>query len=146
NTDIKASGLLPAPPVAPTAPTPPKYKVTGNNPEEPVKPTEPTYEDTTAPTPPVEPTKPIIVEPVKPTEPTKPTEVPKPGTVDEVPIPTVPAQLEVKVHPNTYSSHPTIQKEVTNDAGEDLSNALVPKGSTVKYPLQLPTLTAGRPE
>ncbi|CYU24132.1 SspB-related isopeptide-forming adhesin [Streptococcus suis] len=146
NTDIKASGLLPAPPVAPTAPTPPKYKVTGNNPEEPVKPTEPTYEDTTAPTPPVEPTKPIIVEPVKPTEPTKPTEVPKPGTVDEVPIPTVPAQLEVKVHPNTYSSHPTIQKEVTNDAGEDLSNALVPKGSTVKFPLQLPTLTAGRPE
>lgn len=146
NTDIKASGLLPAPPVAPTAPTPPKYKVTGNNPEEPVKPTEPTYEDTTAPTPPVEPTKPIIVEPVKPTEPTKPTEVPKPGTVDEVPIPTVPAQLEVKVHPNTYSSKPTIQKEVTNEAGEDLSNALVPKGSTVKFPLQLPTLTAGRPE
>ncbi|CYU44674.1 SspB-related isopeptide-forming adhesin [Streptococcus suis] len=146
NTDIKASGLLPAPPIAPTAPTPPKYKVTGNNPEEPVKPTEPTYEDTTAPTPPVEPTKPIIVEPVKPTEPTKPTEVPKPGTVDEVPIPTVPAQLEVKVHPNTYSSKPTIQKEVTNEAGEDLSNALVPKGSTVKFPLQLPTLTAGRPE
>ncbi|HEL1731079.1 TPA: YSIRK-type signal peptide-containing protein [Streptococcus suis] len=146
NTDIKASGLLPAPPVAPTAPTPPKYKVTGNNPEEPVKPTEPTYEETTAPTPPVEPTKPIIVEPVKPTEPTKPTEVPKPGTVDEVPIPTVPAQLEVKVHPNTYSSKPTIQKEVTNEAGEDLSNALVPKGSTVKFPLQLPTLTAGRPE
>ncbi|WP_105179268.1 GbpC/Spa domain-containing protein [Streptococcus suis] len=145
NTNLKTS-ILPKPPIAPTAPTPPKYKVTGNNPEEPVKPTEPTYEDTTAPTPPVEPTKPIIVEPVKPTEPTKPTEVPKPGTVDEVPIPTVPAQLEVKVHPNTYSSHPTIQKEVTNDAGEDLSNALVPKGSTVKFPLQLPTLTAGRPE
>ena len=146
NTDIKSSGLLPAPPVAPPAAKPPKYKVTGNNPKEPVKPTEPTYEDTTAPTPPVEPTKPIIVEPVKPTEPTKPTEVPKPGTVDEVPIPTVPAQLEVKVHPNTYSSKPTIQKEVTNEAGEDLSNALVPKGSTVKFPLQLPTLTAGRPE
>ncbi|HEM5462690.1 TPA: YSIRK-type signal peptide-containing protein [Streptococcus suis] len=146
SSKIKASGLVPTLPVAPTAPTPPKYKVTGNNPEEPVKPTEPTYEDTTAPTPPVEPTKPIIVEPVKPTEPTKPTEVPKPGTVDEVPIPTVAAQLEVKVHPNTYSSQPTIQKEVTNEAGEDLSNALVPKGSTVKFPLQLPMLTAGRPE
>lgn len=141
-----AAPTLPAPPVAPTAPTPPKYTVTGNNPEEPVKPTEPTYEETTAPTPPVEPTKPIIVEPVKPTEPTKPTEIPKPGTVDEVVIPTVPAQLEVKVHPNTYSSQPTIQKEVTNEAGEDLSNALVPKGSTVNFPLQLPTLTAGRPE
>ncbi|MFM0788395.1 GbpC/Spa domain-containing protein [Streptococcus suis] len=143
---VAASGILEQPPVEPTAPTPPKYTVTGNNPEEPVKPTEPTYEETTEPTPPTEPTKPVIVEPVKPTEPTKPTEVPKPNEVEEVIPPTVPAPLEIKVHPNTYTSKPTIQKEVTNEAGEDLSNALVPKGSTVNFPLQLPTLTAGRPE
>lgn len=145
NAKIATTGKLPKTPTPPTKPTPPQPTVTGNEPQKPTPPVEPTYEQAEKPTPPVEPTKPLITEPKKPTEPTPPGIVPPPpGEPTPVPIPKEPEALSVTVHKTTYAVTPKPTKGVTNEAGEDVSNGLIPKGSVVKFPISLPSLKAGR--
>lgn len=146
NTKVATTGgVFRNPPTPPTKPTPPKSTVTGNEPQKPTPPVEPSYEKTEKPTPPVEPTKPLITEPQKPTEPTPPGIVPPPpGEPTPVPIPKEPEALSVTVHKATYAVAPKPTKGVTNEAGEDVSNGLIPKGSVVKFPISLPSLKAGR--
>lgn len=145
NSKIATTSKLPQTPTPPTKPTPPKSTVTGNEPQKPTPPVEPTYEQAEKPTPPVEPTKPLITEPQKPTEPTPPGIVPPPpGEPTPVPIPKEPEALSVTVHKATYAVTSKPTKGVTNEAGEDVSNGLIPKGSVVKFPISLPSLKAGR--
>uniref|UniRef100_UPI00138753FC GbpC/Spa domain-containing protein n=1 Tax=Streptococcus sp. S784/96/1 TaxID=2653499 RepID=UPI00138753FC len=141
---LEESSVVPPEPTPPTPPTPPIPVTTGNEPVEPPKVEEPQYETAEEPKPPVEPVKPVITDPKEPTAPTPPNEVPKPGEPEKVPEPKEPIPFEATFHKTAYAETPKPVKGITNEAGEDVTGQFIPKGSTVKFPITLPSLKAGR--